>query len=136
LVEEEVAVEEEPQGPTEEELLRLEAQQRQARINELCASLEALQFYDGRGAAIKIARAVAKAHCIEWKDFISRQRWQHITRARFHAMWEIRNATTLSLSQIGHIFRFDHTSIMWGIKQHQKRLDSGEFPSLSATGGG
>lgn len=43
--------------------------------------------------------------------------------ARHHAMWLIRTHTKLSLPQIGRIFGGrDHTTVLYGIRQHLKRV--------------
>ena len=111
------------------EAIKREADARRRRADELVAELESMQLNVGPAMGHRIARAVAKAHGIDWQDFISKRRWKHVVQARQHAMWEIRKNTTLSLPSIARILGgFDHTTILWGLRKHQQRIDSGEFP--------
>jgi hypothetical protein len=99
------------------------ALEREQRIDTLCAELEALCVVSDPFLGVKIAKAVARAHGITWQEFISKRRHAHITKARQHAMWEIRENTSLSLPLIGKILGgLDHTTIIYGIRQHARRL--------------
>jgi len=109
--------------------LKREAEAQQRRADELCAELESMHLNNGPAMGHQIARAVAKAHGIGWRDFISKRRWKYVVQARQHAMWEIHKATTLSLPAIARVLGgMDHTTVIWGIRKHQQRLDSGDFP--------
>lgn len=75
----------------------------------------------------RIARAVAKAHGMTFRQMLAKNRAGRFVRARQHAMWEIKTHAGLSLPQIGIILGgLDHTTVLWGISQHQRRIDSGE----------
>lgn len=48
---------------------------------------------------------------------------QRLSRVRQEAMWEIRQRTALSLPQIGRLFGLkDHTTILHGVRAHEKRI--------------
>lgn len=116
--------------------IKLKAKEEKSRLEALLAELEAMELSDGPGAGHKIARAVAKLHGLTWREFTSRRRNKAIVRARHHAMWEMHVNTSLSLPHIAKILGgFDHTSVLWGIRQHQKRMDTGEFPTRGGANG-
>lgn len=118
--------EKKPPPIKEVERIKEAAAEKEDRIDKLCAEIEALHICDGPGRGHQIARAVAKAYNISWAEFRSKRRWPYLVKARQHAMWEIRHATTLSLPAIGRVLGgLDHTTILWGIRAHQKRLDEG-----------
>jgi hypothetical protein len=103
--------------------IRDAALEKEQRIDTLCAELEALCSVSAPFLGVKIAKAVAKAHGLKFSNFISKRRSAHLVKARQHAMWEMRDNTTLSLPQIAKILGgMDHTTIIHGIKQHERRL--------------
>ena len=98
-----------------------------AALAALCLQIESMQAAQGPFGGHRIACAVAKAHGLSYRQLLAKRRNQNLVYARQHAMWEIRNATTLSLPQIGLILGgMDHTTILHGIRAHQARIDSGE----------
>ena len=134
---ESLAVEGESKTDRELRELKAKAEAEASRIEALCEELASLQGLDWRAQGMKIARAVAKAHGLSWTEFTSRRRWKHLTKARQHAMWEIYRLTQLSLPEIARLLGgFDHTTILYGIRKHQKRIENGEFPSLTPGGTG
>jgi hypothetical protein len=73
--------------------------------------------------ATRIARAVAAAHHITVEEMFSERRHRHLSHARWHAQWEIRQRTKLSLPQIAKFTGvFDHSSVVHGLKRHEERL--------------
>jgi len=46
-----------------------------------------------------------------------------IAHTRQDAMLAIREATKLSLPQIGRLFNRDHTTVLWGLKRAKQRRD-------------
>lgn len=109
-------------------MAKQEQAERESEITELCNALEQLNLNEGPDKAHKIARAVAKAHRVPWKEFTSRRRNLAYAAARQHAMWEIHKHTKLTLPEIGRIFDRDHSTVLFGIRRHQARLSN-------ATGG-
>lgn len=102
--------------------------EKKEQIETLCSELESLQAINGPFTAQKIARSIAKAYGYTLKELVSSRRNHHLARARQHAMWEIRRNTTLSLPHIGKILGGrDHTTIIHGLRQHEKRMANGEI---------
>ena len=98
-----------------------------AALAALCLQIESMQAGQGPFGGHRLACAVAKAHGLSYRQLIAKRRNRNLVYARQHAMWEIRNATTLSLPQIGLILGgMDHTTVLWGIRRHQARIESGE----------
>lgn len=76
--------------------------------------------------ARNIAKAVAKLHGVTYLDMISQRRHKDVAWARQHAMWEMRHRTKLSTPQIGKILGGrDHTTVLHGIRAHEKRMKMG-----------
>lgn len=70
-----------------------------------------------------IARQVAAKHKIGVNEILSGRRSRYIVIARQETYWRCRNETTLSLPQIGRFLGGkDHTSVLHGIRQYEKRL--------------
>lgn len=102
--------------------------EKEAQIDKLCAEIEAMEQPVGPFAGRRIAISVAKAHGIKFREMISSRRTRNLAWARQHAMWEMKRHTKLSLPQIGLILGDrDHTTVLHGIRAHQKRIDSGEI---------
>lgn len=57
-------------------------------------------------------------------DVLSCQRLRRFAEARWEIMWELRSRGE-SISQIGRWFRLDHTSVMYGIRQHDEAQERG-----------
>jgi hypothetical protein len=73
-----------------------------------------------------IARQVADKHKVGVNEILSRRRSHYIVLARQETYWRVRNETTLSLPQIGRFLGGkDHTSVLWGIRQYEKKLKAG-----------
>lgn len=73
-----------------------------------------------------IAREVGRKHGVTLADLRSPRRDRPTVAARHEAFWRCRNETTMSLPQIGSKFGDrDHSTVMWGIKQHVKRMAEG-----------
>ena len=96
---------------------------KEAEINRLCAQIEAMEvvargpFYGQR-----IARSVAKAHGVTYREMLSPRRQKNLVHARQHAMWELRKHTSLSMPAIGRLLGGrDHTTVLHGIRAYEKR---------------
>ena len=74
----------------------------------------------------QIAREVGKKHGVSLNELVSHRRSRPIVVARHEAFWRCRNETSLSYPQIGRLFGGrDHTTVLWGIRQHEKRIAHG-----------
>lgn len=69
----------------------------------------------------EIVAQVAARHGVSVDDLIGPSRQRTITRARHEAMWLMRQATTRSLPSIGRVFRRHHTTVLFGIREHEER---------------
>lgn len=116
--------------PTELDGLRRELSDREMRDAAEEALLERIANTRVLASPLlghRIARAVAKAHGLTFREMLSKRRAVRLVRARQHAMWEIKEHANLSLPQIGIILGgLDHTTVLYGIRRHQRRIDSGE----------
>lgn len=73
----------------------------------------------------QIIRQVAEKHGIMATDIVSARRNRTLVLARHEAMWRCKAETTFSLPQIGRAFgNRDHTTVIHGIKMHEKRMGS------------
>lgn len=71
-----------------------------------------------------IAEDVCRKRGISINDFMSARRTKNVAMARQEAYWRAREETRASLPQIGRAYGGrDHTTILWGIRRHQARLD-------------
>jgi chromosomal replication initiation ATPase DnaA len=97
------------------------------RIAELCLELESRAVSSDPSRANRIIHAVAAAHGMTVAQMRSQRRDKLTVRARQHAMWELRQHTTLSYPQISDkLGRGDHTTAIHGCNQHAARLARGE----------
>lgn len=71
--------------------------------------------------ARQIVADVAQRYELTFDDMIGQERTRRIAHPRHHAMWEVRQRTTLSFPQIGRIFDRDHTSVLHDVREHEKR---------------
>lgn len=64
--------------------------------------------------------------CVKYKvSFValtSDRRELPLPSIRAEAWWRIRNETTLSYTTIARLFRKDHTTVLYGVEQHEKRV--------------
>ena len=80
----------------------------------------------------RIKRECAGKHGVTVAEIDGPRRAAKIIRARHEAMWRARNETGLSFPSLGKLFYRDHTSVMWGIRQHEARMAG---TSISRVGG-
>jgi hypothetical protein len=73
-----------------------------------------------------IADQVAKKHKIDLSDITSNRRDRRTSAARQEIFWRCRHETSSSIPAIGRLFNRDHTTVLFGISQHQKKIDGGE----------
>jgi len=73
----------------------------------------------------QVLAAVARAHNLQVKDLVSKDRFKHFVRARQHAMYELHQLGCFSYRQIGQMLGHrDHSTIFYGIERHQSRIDA------------
>lgn len=103
--------------------LRAKLLEREKEIAHLCAELRSLGGCAPIQAAKRIADAVAAAHHLSFTEMISQRRELPLVRARHEAMWLLKKNTMLTLTQIARLLgRSDHTTVLHGIAQHEKRM--------------
>lgn len=72
-----------------------------------------------------ILREIADKHGLAVVDLTGPSRLRSIAHARQEAMWTMRRDTALSSPQIAQLLGGrNHTTVLWGINQHQRRLDA------------
>lgn len=76
-------------------------------------------------------RLIIAAVCFKYGltlfEIMARRRIKSIVLARQEAMWRVTQKTPLSLPKIGKYFNGrDHTTVLYSIRRHQKRIDRGE----------
>lgn len=70
-----------------------------------------------------ILKMICREHRLDEEDVLSHKRNAELVRARHEAFWLAKKLTHHSLPAIGRFFNGrDHTSIMHGIKQYEKRV--------------
>lgn len=115
----------EPEPEPEPEPIDKDAKIRSLELR--IAELEAQEAIRDPQGGRKLAKAVAKAHGISFKEMISVRRQKGLCRARQQAMWELREHTDLSLPQIGKLLgNRDHTTVLHGCRAHAARMARGE----------
>jgi chromosomal replication initiation ATPase DnaA len=72
-----------------------------------------------------IIQQVCRAHGLPVPWVLGKSRVQRIVRARQEIMWKL-NLLGLSMPQIGKRLNRDHTTVLHGIRKHQKRIEEGE----------
>lgn len=70
----------------------------------------------------RITREVCRKHGVTMGDLISPRRSYYIVSARHELFWRLYEETSMSLPQIGRRFNRDHTSVMHGVKSHQRKV--------------
>lgn len=74
-----------------------------------------------------IREHICKVYGVSVTALASNRRQRHLCAARQHLMWLLRQETLWSLPQIGNFLGGrDHTTILYGVRQHQRRIDEGE----------
>jgi chromosomal replication initiation ATPase DnaA len=91
-----------------------------------------MDIFDSEGRTsrphwMEILKAVAEKHKIRVTELISGRRSQYIVRARWEAIWRMRNETSMSLPQIGHrVGGRDHTTVLYALRKYQELIDRNE----------
>lgn len=71
-----------------------------------------------------IIQQVCKDHGVQVQWVLGKSRVQRIVRARHEIMWKL-NLLGMTLPSIGRRLNRDHTTVLHGIRQHQKRIEEG-----------
>jgi hypothetical protein len=70
-----------------------------------------------------IATEVALKHMVGVEEIFSIRRHVPSVAARYETFWRCRHETNMSLPAIGKVFNRDHTTVLHGIRQHQRKID-------------
>jgi chromosomal replication initiation ATPase DnaA len=74
----------------------------------------------------RILEETAEKHSIRVADLTGPYRHREFSWPRQEAMWRMQRETRMSMPAIGRrLGGRDHTTVLHGIRQHQKRLDEG-----------
>ena len=75
-----------------------------------------------RKAKLAVVAAVAMKHGLTLPEIMGADRRHHVAHARQEAFWVLRDTyPEMSLPAIGRMFGKDHTTVLHGIRQHEKR---------------
>lgn len=80
----------------------------------------------------RIKRETAEKHGVTAVDIDGPRRSVKIVRARHEAMWRAHRKTSLTLTPLAKLFNRDHTTFLWGVRQHEARMAG---TSISRVGG-
>jgi chromosomal replication initiation ATPase DnaA len=70
-----------------------------------------------------IAAAVAAEHSLPVSALLGRSRFKHVVWAR-QALYSALRAQGLSYPAIARFLQLDHTTVLYGVRAHQRRLES------------
>ena len=72
---------------------------------------------------IEMMRSIAAKHGVNPSDIVSPSRKRAIVVAKQEVAYHAKYDLGMTLKQIGNIFNNDHTSILYGIVAHKKRME-------------
>lgn len=75
---------------------------------------------------LDVAKAVALFLRLDASLMIGKTRMTRVARARWIAWWIAHYKLDKSYTFIGQVFRKDHTSVIYGVKQCQSMIDAGD----------
>lgn len=79
-----------------------------------------------RKAKMAVLTAVAIKHGLTLSEIMGKDRRHHVAHARQEAFWVLKQTyPEMSLPAIGRMFGKDHTTVLHGIRQHEKRRAAG-----------
>ena len=84
----------------------------------------------------RIKRDIAHKHGVSVEDIDGPRRTAKIARARQEAMWLAYRGTRITLTPLGRLFNRDHTSVLWGIRQHEARMAGTSISRVKSAGQG
>lgn len=94
--------------------------------------LAASSLANPKAVITRIKSECAEKHGVTVAKIDGPRRSEKIVHARQEAMWRAKNETNLSFPSLGKLFDRDHTTVMWGIRQHEARMAG---TSISRVGG-
>ena len=74
----------------------------------------------------QIVNEVREKHGLTEEQLVSDNRQRHLIACRQEIYWRLSRETAWSLSRIGHYMNRDHTTIIWGIRAHKRKLEAGQ----------
>ena len=74
----------------------------------------------------QIIKQVADNYCLTTDEILGTSRKQYIAWARQDAFDRLYRETTLSLPGIGRLFKKHHSTVLYGIWEHRKRVVEGK----------
>lgn len=103
---------------------RMAAEERRRRsARRIHNAILAVAHFRPAASVVDIVREICERERIDAREIISHRRPVNVTLARFEIWWRCRRDTTLSLTQLGRIFDRDHTTVLYGIRMHAKRME-------------
>lgn len=79
-----------------------------------------------------IMRDVCKARGVSYEDLVGPARWKHLIGPRHECMYRLYTEANLSYERIGIIFGRDHTTVLYAVRSHKKRLLNPQHSQVSA----
>jgi Bacterial dnaA protein helix-turn-helix len=73
-----------------------------------------------------IVKHVGASNGYSSKDILGKSRPNPLVRARFAAYWLVKEITDMSYPRIGMLFKRDHSTVIYGAKEFERRLVHGE----------
>lgn len=70
--------------------------------------------------ALETVLRLCKGYGVSFNSVISNSRYKTVVKARHHAWALIRNSMDMSFPEIGEMWSRDHTSIIYGVRKHEK----------------
>ena len=74
----------------------------------------------------KIVKHVADRHGYCPQEILGKHRPDRLVSARLEAYWLVKEITGMSYPHVGKIFGRDHSTVLYGIKEFEKRLVHGQ----------
>lgn len=90
--------------------------------NVAMAAIAAPRSGTPRAQILAMVEGVAARHGITLADIMGRSREYRFAHPRQEAYWTVHKNTPLSYPAIGRLFNRDHTTIIYGITAHEKRM--------------
>lgn len=77
---------------------------------------------------IEMMRTIAAKHGVDPEAVMAPSRKKVICVAKQEVQYRAKHELGMTLSQIGNIFKNDHTSILYGIRKHEERIKAQANP--------
>lgn len=83
-----------------------------------------ISFNASRSDMAAICERVASANRVGVKNILKPGRARDTVKIRYEAMWRCRNELGASYPAIGKYFGCDHSTVIYGVRKHAKRLEA------------